>query len=347
MERFRLPPGQTLTKSFPVVGERFPPPGLTADNWELLIDGEVERPVRLALKDILELPQESFMTDLHCVTSWSQYDMTFTGVRLADLLGKCGLRPLSTARFVRFAAYSDRHHDTSLPLREALETCWLVHTVNGEPLTPSHGYPMRLLTPGRYLYKSLKWLHRLVFLKEDQLGFWERTSGYHNHGDPWKEERWEGARFTSKAEADAFRVREDYADQRDTVILKGNFAAWEPRTRNLSGLQLKASDFRGARLSGVSFRDANLTLGKFADADLEGVDFTGADLEGADFVGARLAGALFANNSLSATIFCREMPEGVALGLATHAGLRVKSPSGLLENQLAYLNSIGVLMTGE
>ncbi len=339
-----LPPGQTLTRKFPVTGEKEPLDELTTENWRLSITGEVEEPVSLTFADLLALPQEQLTADIHCVTSWSQRQMAFEGVRLSEVFQQHGVNPKPDARFVRFRAHSERKHDTSLPLPLALQDSWLIHRFEGLPLTPAHGFPVRVVTPSRYFYKSLKWLVAIELLAEDRLGFWERTSAYHNVGDPWKEQRFEGRKFTSREEIDRFRNLEDFAPYRDDqesdrVIVKADLRGWKPRTRDLRGLRFKACDFRDADLREADLSEANLTLGKFSGADLEKANLTGADLEGADFSGARLAGACLAANALSATVFHAAGGQG----LATHRGLQVVSPQGLLESQEAYLKEIGAL----
>lgn len=334
----RLAPGQRLTRKFPVTGEVVASQELTTKNWRLEISGEVGMPVTLDFATLRTLPQDVLTRDIHCVTGWSRLGTSFEGVRLRELLTL--VTATDKARYVRFAAYSDRNHDTSLPLDLALDDSWLVHRIDGKSLTPKHGFPVRVVTPSRYFYKSVKWLRKIEFLERDQLGFWERTSGYHNHGDPWQEERYEGTRFTSSAEVEAFRSLSDYALYRDQVVLKANLKDWEPSTRDLRGLQLKASDFRGAQLAGADFRGANLTRGIFAGANLERCDFSDADLEGADFTGARLAGAIFARNCLSAAAF----GEVNGTGLESYERMIVRDPRGLLESQEAYLKTLGLML---
>lgn len=343
-----IPPGQSLTQKFPVVGEKLPPEeAVDIEQWTLEISGLVTNDRILTYPSILALAQDKLTADIHCVTSWSQYGMTFTGIRLRDLLSRLDLRPLSDARYVRFEAYSERNHDTSLPLALALDDAWLVHAFEGQPLTPSHGYPLRVVTPSRYFYKSVKWLRRITLLEKDQLGFWERTSGYHNNGDPWKEERWEGARFTSGQDAAAFRAlsnfdawRHSSSSEPSRVIVKADFRNWCPCTRDLSALHLKACDFRNAQLDNVDFTGANLTLGKFTGASLRNVDFADADLEGADFSGADLTGARFARNDLSAATFTRD-----GRSLIGHDGLTMTQPKGLLESQRDYLTALRILQS--
>ncbi|NCF93797.1 MAG: molybdopterin-dependent oxidoreductase [Verrucomicrobiaceae bacterium] len=342
MNKTQLPPGQTLTKTFPVTGEKQAVPSLTQDHWSLTIHGEVNRAMTLSCADLLALPQEILETDIHCVTSWSQLGMTFEGVRFSTLVERL-VEPTAKVQFVRFLAYSPRDHDTSLSLEVALEDSWLIHSYNGQPLTPEHGFPVRVVTPSRYFYKSLKWLKEIVFLSDDQLGFWERTSGYHNIGDPWLEQRLEGHRFTSRAEVEQFRNLTEFSayrlDSLKSVVVKANLRNWHPNTKDLQGLKLKACDFRGANLTGANLQHANLTLGNFAGANLEHADLSGADLEGANFSGAYLAGALLRDNLVSATVFQNE--KGV--GLLSHENLKVRRPQGLLESQSVYLSGL----TGE
>lgn len=338
-----LPPGQRETRKFPVTGEPKASQSLDLASWRLRIDGTVGEPVTLTFDDLLAFRQEALKADIHCVTGWSQLGMEFEGVRLRDVLQR-HVSVEERAAFVRFEAYSQRKHDTSLPLAIALEDSWLVHRFDGQPLTPEHGFPVRVVTPSLYFYKSLKWLKSITLLETDALGFWERTSGYHNHGDPWKEERLEGTRFTSSQEAEAFRQRTDFSSYReaggkDRVIVKASFRDWRPATRDLRGLQLKACDFRGADLRGADLSGANLTLGKFQGAHLEQANFTDTDLEGADFSGSFLAGAQLVRNPLSACVF----QDVQGQGLRSWEGLKVVAPAGLLESQETYLSGLGVL----
>src|SRR5207237_2164781 len=123
------------------------------------------------------------------VTRWSKPAVPFVGISLADLLSVC--KPQSAARFVRFVSYSGRSHDTSLPLADALALETLVAwEADGRPLAADHGGAVRVVVPGRYFYKSLKWLRAIELLEHDRLGFWEREAGYHNEADPWREQRY-------------------------------------------------------------------------------------------------------------------------------------------------------------
>jgi hypothetical protein len=284
--------------------------------------------------------------DVHCVTGWTRFDTEFTGVLLAELFRFA--KPNSRARFVRFVAYSDRNHDTSLPLDVVIKDCWLVHQVDGQPLTPEHGGPLRIVTRNRYFYKSLKWVHRIILLPEDIPGYWERESAYHNNADPQKEERYDEARLASPAETERFRQLEDFAQYRrgraQDVLIKANLSNWSPKTKDLRGVQLKACTFDGADLRGVDFRGANLTLSKFFRADLEDADFTCADLEGADFSGAaRLCRARLVDVSLAATKFFMVTHDGRRRGPKDVRGMILRRGNGLLEEQEQYLRQRGIV----
>jgi len=333
-----LAPGQKSTKRFPVTGEHSSGRMLTPESWSLHVAGEVETPRVFSFDEIQAMPQEDLRMDIHCVTSWSRADARFTGVRLKRLIEN-GVAPKAGARFVHFLAYSDRDHDTSMPVEVAVDEAWLIHSVDGEPLTPEHGYPLRVVLPGRYFYKSLKWVHRITFLKEDRLGFWERESGYHNEGDPWKEQRFDESYIASDEATELLRDCADFDSHRKQVFVKAELANWQPASLDLHGMEMKACVFRGGNFQGANFSGANLTLSKFKGANLEGADFSGADLEGADFSGAHLAGAKFSDNCFSATTF-----ESKGKHLASYEGMTVVNPSGLLESQESYLREIGVLV---
>jgi hypothetical protein len=342
-----LPPGQAETRRFPIVGELVPSVSLQPEQWRLTIEGEVESPQEWTCADVLAMPQVDFVMDVHCVTGWTRFATAFTGIPLADLLQQ--VRPTQRARFVQFVAYSPRNHDTSLPLDAAQKDCWLVHQVEGQPLTSEHGGPLRVVTRNRYFYKSLKWAHRIILLREDVLGYWERESAYHNNADPLREERYDPSRVASRERTEQFRVMVDFEAYRQgraqDVLIQANLANWLPRTRDLHGLQLKACTFDGADLRDVDFRGANLTLSNFFRADLSGADFTGADLEGADFSGAaRLNGARLVDASLAATRFFMVKHDGSVRGPKDMRGMIVQRCHGLLENQEKYLSERGIVI---
>lgn len=317
-----------------MVGETAPLPGWDAQTAQIEIVGLVE-PRRWSLAELLELPQQTLTTDIHCVTGWSRADLHFTGVRLADVLARGRVDP--SARFARFVAHSARAHDTSLPLDLALAQTWIVHAVDGAPLPAEHGGPLRTVTPGRYFSKSLKWLARIELLAEDRPGYWERESAYHNGADPLAEERFDVSRSTPREEVARFRAADDFAPWRGRILLRARLGGWTPRSLDLSGLALKGCSLRGAQLAGANFRGANLSLSSLEGADLRGCDFTGADLEGASFAGADLRGAILVDAACSATRFFRDFSNGRRLA-ARIEGLRVERLGGLLEDQAAFLH---------
>ena len=181
----RLPPGQYLTEKWPVLhaGEV---PDVDTATWTLSITGEVEEPVTLSYEQLRALPATEVTTDIHCVTRWSRFDAEFTGVHWRELAALC--RPKPTARFV--IAHAE-HGFTSNVQLAALEddSALIVYEANGEPLTPEHGYPVRLFIPTKYFWKSAKWLTGIELSSIDKPGFWERY-GYSNDADYWKEQRY-------------------------------------------------------------------------------------------------------------------------------------------------------------
>lgn len=344
MSTDRVPPGQTVTRKFPVTGESSCGCELTPENYRLYLrlpDNSYE----LTLDQILSLPQETHTVDIHCVTSWSKLDTSFSGIRLKTLFQAMEIPIPEEYPFIRFSAYSTRNHDTSLPTTFALENSWLVWAIDGSPLTPQHGYPLRLLTPSRYFYKSLKWIQSIEFLELDQKGFWERTSAYNNSGIPQLEERFDAITLNSSEDILAFKNRTSFIDLQNVsppvVFLKLPLSNWKPLCLNLQKLHIKASKFDHAQLQNADFSDANLTLSSFRGANLQGAQFLRTDLEGVDFTGADLTGALFADNPMSATKFCSEK-NSHCQGLTGWKNLVMKSPLGLLESQEEYLESIGI-----
>lgn len=328
----RLPPGQIVTGKFPVVGEKAPlAEALDLDRWRLVVDGLVERPLEFDWPSFQALEQRRRTVDIHCVTGWSRLGTTFVGVPLAAILERAGVA--DEARFARFEAYSDRGHDTSLPLDVALADTWLVHSRDGEPLEPEHGFPLRTLTPSRYFYKSLKWLRRIELLAEDRLGFWERESSYHNVADPWPGNQ----RFTSGSldpkKAARFRDAESFDRWRGKVLLGLDLRDWRPKSRDLRSLELKNCDLRGADLAGCDLRGANLSLSDLRGADCRRIDARGADLEGANFSGADLRDADLSECALSATRF---VSDDGSMG-ARVEGLMLDGASELLSSQERYL----------
>ena len=189
--QLRLPPGQVLTKKWPVLHYGLVP---TVDlaTWTFTVDGLVERPFVLRYDELLALPRSTTHCDIHCVTTWSRFDNSFGGVAVQSLLQRAAVRP--EARFCLVSA--EAGFTTNLPLADLDRPANLVAlTHDGEPLTPEHGWPARLLVPHLYFWKSAKWVRGLTLLDADVPGFWEQN-GYHMHGDPWTEERYGGRGLT-------------------------------------------------------------------------------------------------------------------------------------------------------
>jgi DMSO/TMAO reductase YedYZ molybdopterin-dependent catalytic subunit len=303
-----LPPGQIETKRFPMVGERTPSSQLSdPSDWRLELAGLVNRPLSIDLDTFLARADRDLVFDLHCVTSWSRFGASWTGLPLSDLLDEA--EPSPEARYVSFEAYSERGHHTSLPLDLARDDCWLVHSFDGAPLEIGHGGPVRVVTPSRYFYKSLKWVKRIVLLAEDRLGWWEEGSFYHNNADPWAGDE----RFTSGSirpdQVARFLGAASYDKYRGRVMMGLDLRSWSPATRDLRGLHLKNCDMRGVSLPGVDLRESNLSLSDLRGADLSGADLSGSDLEGVNFSGADLSGADLSGTALSATRFVDESGE--------------------------------------
>lgn len=288
----RLPPNQSLVAPgrWPIVGERESDPGRAGEPWTLTLDGSVRAPRTWSLEELEAIGGEEFTLDIHCVTRWSRLDARFRGVTLRALLDAVG-GPADGAGFVRFAARSARGHDTTLPLADALELggtgVLIVTHADGEPLEPIHGGPVRSVTPGRYFYKSIKWLERIELLTEDRLGWWEANAGYHHRAEPWAEERYLAPDLDRRTVARVMESRDMSGLDLRSISAEG---------RELSGLvavdaALRDADFRRANLQRADFSRANLSNARLGGADLRGATFAHADLEGADFRGADLRGA--------------------------------------------------------
>lgn len=350
----QIPPGQTVTRKFPVTGEKKASKVLTKENYRLILESLGGDFSSLTYKDIVSLPSETQTFDIHCVTSWSRLHTTFTGIRLGKFLESQNIKKniIEELPYVQFEAYSERLHDTSLPLDFAWDGSWLVYEIDNLPLTPQHGFPIRIITPSRYFYKSLKWLKKIRLIKNDRLGFWERNSSYHNDGNPWMEQRFDQSVVESAEEIKQFKNLDSFESfqppNKPKVFLKCRFDNWEPKSKDLRFLQLKSCYFTGAKLSGIDFSDTNLTLSKFNHADISNACFNNSDLEGADFSKATLKNTTFNNNSMSATTF----------GFATKdtnwsfEGKRLENvlifkPSGLLESQIDFLKKCKVRLAGD
>lgn len=185
----RLPPGQVLTRKFPVLHYGQVPHYENLDNWDLRIFGLVAQEKRLTWDEFNQLPRTRIVADIHCVTRWSMLDTIWEGVRFRDLLVASNIEVLPEARYVM--VHAEYGFTTNLPLSVMLDDDVLLAThFGGEPLTPEHGYPLRLVVPKKYFWKSAKWVREIEFMAEDRLGFWERA-GYNNVADPWRELRFQ------------------------------------------------------------------------------------------------------------------------------------------------------------
>jgi DMSO/TMAO reductase YedYZ molybdopterin-dependent catalytic subunit len=181
----RVPPGQYVTPDFPVLSAG-PTPHTALDAWSLTLDGALDASRRWSWEELQALPSESFTVDIHCVTKWSKLDTTWTGVSVDTLLEDV------ETEAENLVAWCDGGYTTNLPLEHVTDgRAWVVHTYDGMPLAPQHGGPVRLLVPHLYFWKSAKWLRGLTLTVDDEPGFWE-TAGYHNLGDPWREQRYWG-----------------------------------------------------------------------------------------------------------------------------------------------------------
>jgi DMSO/TMAO reductase YedYZ molybdopterin-dependent catalytic subunit len=182
----RLPPGQTLTLKFPVL-HYGSVPEVDLATWDLRVFGEVEKPLRWTWDEFTRLPTQTQTVDIHCVTRWSKFDTVWEGVPFKEFVKLCGLKP--TAKYV--IAHCENDYTTNLPLEVMLDDdVMLAYKYDGKPLDPEHGFPLRTLVPKRYFWKSAKWLRALEFSAVDKPGFWEQ-GGYHNDGDPFKEQRFQ------------------------------------------------------------------------------------------------------------------------------------------------------------
>jgi len=181
----RLPPGQYLTEKWPVL-HAGTVPQIDLETWDFRVFGEVERPVTLTWDELQALPSTEITVDIHCVTRWSRFDTSFRGVHWRELAKLAGPKP--SGRFV--VAHAEQGFTSNVPLA-ALEDehSLIAYEADGEPLIPEHGWPLRLVVPQRYFWKSAKWLRAIELTAADRPGFWERY-GYHNDADYWKEERY-------------------------------------------------------------------------------------------------------------------------------------------------------------
>ena len=180
----RLPPGQSLTLKWPVLqaGEV---PRVDLSTWDFRVDGLVEKPLRFTWEEFNRLPQTQVQCDMHCVTHWSRFDNCFEGVLFTEVMKLAIPRPEARFALVR----GENGFTANLPLEDLMKPSTIfAFRHDGEPLPAEHGYPVRLIVPHLYLWKSVKWVRGFALAAEDERGFWEEM-GYHMHGNPWKEER--------------------------------------------------------------------------------------------------------------------------------------------------------------
>ena len=181
----RVPPGQYVTRDFPVLSAG-PTPRPDLDAWSFTIDGAVGAPTSWSWAELMALPAETITKDIHCVTKWSKLDTTWRGVSVERLLENV------STEAAYLTAWSDGGYTTNLPVADVRDgKAWIAYEYDGQPLAPEHGGPARLLVPHLYFWKSAKWVRGLTLTVSDVPGFWEGY-GYHNYGDPWREQRYQG-----------------------------------------------------------------------------------------------------------------------------------------------------------
>jgi DMSO/TMAO reductase YedYZ molybdopterin-dependent catalytic subunit len=181
----RIPPGQYRTTKFPVL-HYGSVPSTDLAKWDFKVWGEVDSPYTLTWQEFKALPRTTVGADIHCVTRWTKLDTTWEGVAIREVLDRAGVRPGAT----HVLAHSEQGYTANLPLSVLDDDdVLLADTFDGAELEREHGWPLRLVVPKRYFWKSAKWIRGLEFLDHDILGFWERY-GYNNDADPWKEERY-------------------------------------------------------------------------------------------------------------------------------------------------------------
>jgi DMSO/TMAO reductase YedYZ molybdopterin-dependent catalytic subunit len=189
----RLPPGQSLTLKWPVLHEGNVP-RVDLRTWDFRVDGLVEKPLRLTWEEFNRLPQTEIQCDMHCVTRWSRFDNRFEGVLFTEVMKLVTPKPASPAGGpeARFAMVrGENGYTANLPLEDLMKPATIfAFKHDGEPLSAEHGYPVRLIVPHLYLWKSVKWVRGFELTAQNEPGFWEQN-GYHIYGDPWKEQRFD------------------------------------------------------------------------------------------------------------------------------------------------------------
>ncbi|WP_116202277.1 sulfite oxidase-like oxidoreductase [Amycolatopsis circi] len=181
----RLPPGQYLAEDFPVLSAG-PTPRVSTERWEFAVVTENGERRSWSWPELMALPSEKITVDIHCVTQWSKLDTRWRGVPVDALVGDLD----TAADYVMAHSYGG--YTTNLPLADLVGgQAWIAYEYGGKPLTPEHGGPARLLVPHLYFWKSAKWVRELRLATKDDPGFWE-AAGYHDYGDPWREQRYQG-----------------------------------------------------------------------------------------------------------------------------------------------------------
>ena len=181
----QLPPGQYLTEDFPVLSAG-PTPRISLDVWQFTVTTELGQTHQWSWEQLMGLPAESITTDIHCVTRWSKLETAWRGVSLDTLLADVE----TEADYAMAHSYGG--YSTNLPLEDLLDgKAWVAFDYDGEQLAPEHGGPARLLVPHLYFWKSAKWVRGIELMLQDSPGFWEQL-GYHDYGDPWREQRYQG-----------------------------------------------------------------------------------------------------------------------------------------------------------
>jgi DMSO/TMAO reductase YedYZ molybdopterin-dependent catalytic subunit len=185
----RLPPGQYETKDFPVLSAG-PTPRTPLSSWDFTLRGPNGRSATWSWEEFQALPRETPIVDIHCVTKWSKFGTKWEGVSIDTLLAAAASQGIASEPFI--VASCDGGYTTNLPLADVTDgKAWIAFGYDGAPLPPEHGGPARLLVPHLYFWKSAKWVRALQLRGSDAPGFWEQL-GYHDRGDPWREQRYQG-----------------------------------------------------------------------------------------------------------------------------------------------------------
>lgn len=181
----RVPPGQFVTDRFPVL-HAGTVPRVDLNKWDFRISGLVDEEKRLTYQEFMTLPQSAIHCDIHCVTTWSRLNNTWEGVLFQDVVNLTGIKP--EAKYVMI--HAEEGWTANLPLEDLMfDNVLFAHKHDGADLTPNHGWPLRLVVPHLYFWKSAKWVRGIEFMAEDKPGFWEER-GYHLYADPWLEQRY-------------------------------------------------------------------------------------------------------------------------------------------------------------